>query len=176
MIEDVALIDQIIEEHELILRRVRTLEGATSDLAAMLDLERVKEDFVPGRFGDRGGDLQSWQEAIEAVDKGLQTHFEREERGVLTVFEKHGGGMLASALHILLREHEELRNRIAKLKKDAAELAAGGMSREVWEGKAWGIGSYIAHTRKLIEAHAKSEFELLQTLRSRLLRRENERE
>jgi uncharacterized protein YlaN (UPF0358 family) len=78
--------------------------------------------------------------------------------------------MLASALHILLREHEEIRNRIAKLKKDAAELATGELSREVWEGKVWGIRSYIDHTRKLIEAHAKSEMELLQTLRSRLQR------
>jgi len=170
MDEDVALIGQIIGEHKLIIQKVRTLEGVTNDLSAMLELEKAEEDFVLGRFSDQRQALQSWQEAIEAVDQGLQAHFEREETGVLTIFEKHGGGMLASALHILLHEHEELKNRIAKLKKDAAELATGELSREVWEGKVWGIRSYIGRTRKLIEAHARSEMELLQTLRSRLQR------
>ena len=171
MNEDVALIDQIIREHRLIRQRVRTLEGVTSDLSAMVDLESAKEGFVPGRFDEQSQALQSWQEAIELVDKGLQAHFGREETRLLTVFEKHGGGMLASAMHILLREHEELRNRFAKLKKDGAELAVEKSSREVWEGKAWGMRSYVSHTRKLIEVHVRSEMELLQTLRSRLERR-----
>jgi len=166
MEETLALIDKIIEEHKLIFHRVQTLDRATNDIRAMLELERAKEDFVPRRFGDQRRALQIWQESIEAVDEGLQAHFDREEKGLLTAFEKYGDRMLASALHVLLLEHEELRNRFAKLKTEVAELAVGGLSREVWEGKAWGVRTYLNHTLKLLEAHAQSEQELLETLRS----------
>lgn len=165
MKEVLALIDKIIEEHKLILQRVRTLDRATNDVSAMLELERAKEDFVPRRFGDQRRALQIWQESIEAVDEGLQAHFDREERSLLTAFEKYGDRMFASALHVLLLEHEELRNRFAKLKTEVAELAVGGLSREVWEGKAWGVRTYVNHTLKLLKAHAQSEQELLETLR-----------
>jgi len=76
--------------------------------------------------------------------------------------------MLASALHVLLSEHAELRNHFAKSKTETAELAAGELSREVWEGKVWGMRTYINHTMKLLEAHAQSEQELLMTLRRQL--------
>jgi len=168
MEEVLSLIDKIIEEHKLILQRVRTLDGAINDVSAMLELERGKEDFVPGRFGDQRQALQIWQESIEALDEGLQAHFDREEKGLLSAFEKYGDRMLASAMHVLLLEHEELRNRLVKLKKDVAELVTGGSSREVWQGMAWGLRAYVSHTRNLLEVHAKSEQELLLTLRRHL--------
>jgi len=166
--EVLALIEEIIEEHKLILHRVRTLDGAINDVSAMLELERAKEDFVPGRFGDQRRALEIWQESIEALDEGLQAHFDREEKGLLTAFEKYGDRMLASALHALLHEHEELRDRLTKSKVEMAELAAGGLSRGVWEGRVWGLRVYVSHTRNLLEAHAKSEQELLLTLRRQL--------
>ena len=126
MEEALALISQIIEEHKLILQRVRTLERVTNDISAMLELDRAKEDFVPGRLGDQKAALQKWQKSLEAIDQGIKAHFDREETGLLTAFEKHGGRMLASALRALLSEHEELRNRLAKLKTEAVELAVGG--------------------------------------------------
>ena len=86
----------------------------------------------------------------------------------VAAFEKYGDRILASALHVLLLEHQELRNRLAKSKAEIAELAVGGLSREVWQGKVWGLRAYVSHTRNLIEAHAKSEQELLLTLRKQL--------
>lgn len=169
--EALDLIKKIIKEHKLILQRALTLAQAINDVSAMLELDRAKEDFVPGRFGDQRRALQIWQESIEALDEGLQAHFDREEKGLLTAFEKYGDRMLASALHVLLLEHEELRNRLAKSKTETAELAVEGLSRGVWEGKAWGLRVYVSHTRNLLEAHAKSEQELLLTLRRRLKER-----
>ncbi len=163
-----ALIDQIIEEHRQIIPKVQTLEQVANDLGAILALEKAKEDFLPGRLGTQGGGLQNLQELLETIDQGLRAHFDREERGLLAAFEKYGDKMFASALHVLLFEHEELKNRITKSRKEAAELAAGRFSREVWEGRAYGIGVYISHTCKLFEAHAQSEQELLRRLRKEL--------
>ncbi|MFC1916773.1 hypothetical protein ACFLX1_01395, partial [Chloroflexota bacterium] len=57
---------------------------------------------------------------------------------------------------------------LAKSKTGIAELAVEGLSREIWEGKVWGLRAYVSHTRNLLEAHAKSEQELLLTLRRQL--------
>ena len=71
-------------------------------------------------------------------------------------------------MRVLLGEHQELKSRIARSKEGAAELAVEGLSRDVWEGKAYGMRAYIYHTRKLLEAHAQSEQELFQALRKEL--------
>ena len=172
--EVLALIKEIIKEHKLILPRVQTLDKAINDVSAMSELERGREDFVPGRLDDQKRALQIWQESIEKLDQGLQAHFDREEKGLLNAFEKYGDKMLASALHVLLLEHEELRNRLAKSKAEIAELTAGGLSREVWQGRVWGLRAYVSHTRNLLEAHAKSEQALLLTLRKHLEKKKAE--
>ena len=82
--------------------------------------------------------------------------------------------MLSSGLRILLLEHEELRGRIAESRAEVAELASERLSREVQEGKAWGMRVYISHTHKLLEAHALSEQELFHKLRSELRGRHKE--
>ena len=168
MEEALALIDQLIEEHKRILQGVQTLEQAANDAMAILKLDRAKEDFVPGRFDDPKQSLQSLQDSLETIEKGIQAHFGREESRLLTVLQQHGGGILASGLHVLLLEHKELQNRISESKKEVAELAVEGLSREVREGKAWGVRVYLSHTRKLIQAHAQSEEVLFRTLKSEL--------
>ena len=173
MEDALALIDQLIQEHKQILQRLQATEQVANDVGAILQLDRAKEEFVPGRFSDQKQGLQGLQDSLEAIDKGLQTHFDREEKGLLTVLEQHKGEMLASGLRILFLEHQELKDRIAESKKEVAELVATGLSREVREGKAWGVRVYISHTRKLIEAHAQSEQELFHKLRAELMRHKN---
>lgn len=163
-----ALFDAIIEEHKQIRESIETSEHIANDLGAILELGRAIGDFEPATLDRERHGLESLQRSLEKVDKGLQAHFDREEGALLTAFEDCGGRTFASALRALLVEHQELKNRIAKSKQDAAELAVGELSREVWEGKAYGMRVYISHTRKLMEAHAQSEQELLQTLRKEL--------
>ena len=170
MEETLALIDQLIEEHKQILQRFQTAEQVANDAVAVLELGKAEEDFVPGRFSDQRQGLQNLQESLEAIEKGLQRHFAREETRLLTVFEQHRGGMLASGLRVLLLEHQEIKDRIAESKKEVAELASGDLSRELREGKAWGVRVYLSHTRKLIQAHAQSEQELFYKLRAGLMK------
>ena len=168
MKDAISVIGGILDEHEQIARKVRKLGEIANDLDAVSRLGGSGGDFMPGRLEDQRRSLHSLQESLEAVDEGLHAHFDREEKGLLESFEKHGGRKLATALRTLLLEHRELGDRITRLKKDTAELATEELSREVWEGKAWGIKAYIRHTGKLLEAHAQSEVELMQTLKSEL--------
>ncbi len=161
------LIEKVIEEHKSIMQGVQTLEQAASDAEAIVDLEKAKEAFMPGRFEQEKG-LRKLQESLEAIDRGLRAHFDREETGLMDVFEKHGNKELASALRSLLLEHEDLRNRLAHSKKHVAELVSGGLSRHLWEASAHDMRAHISHTRKLLEAHAEIEQELFHKLRTDL--------
>jgi len=169
MEEALALIEEIIEEHKSIMQGAQTLEQVASDAEAMVGLEKAKETFMPGRFEQEQG-LKKLQASLEAIDQGLRAHFNREETGLLVVFEKHGNKELASALRSLLLEHEDLRNRLAHSKKHVAELVSGGLSRHLWEASAHDMRAHISHTRKLLEAHAEIEQELFHRLRTELMK------
>ena len=170
MKETLALIDQILDEHNGIHQDLHGLERVSSDLDALVELQsdKTKGYFVARSLDDKGKGLRQWQDALEAIDKGLRAHFQREETSLLEAFQKHGNAELASALDTLLREHDDLRDRVAKLRKDAADLAAGGLRVEVWEANGWGMKANIDKIRSLIEAHASNEQRLLNTLRSEL--------
>ena len=167
MEEVLSLIDGIIAEHKTIIRRVQTLEQVANDAEAIAGFEKAKEAFVPGRFDQKQG-LQKLQELLETTEQGLQAHFIREETALLTAFKRHGDKNLASDFRSLLLEHEDLKNRFAHSRKHLAELTGGGMSRHLWEASAHDMRAHISHTRKLLEAHAEIERELLQTLRRQL--------
>jgi len=167
MEEALALIEKIIEEHKMIKQGAQNLEQAANDAEAIADLEKAKDAFMPGRLG-QGGGLRKLQEMLETIDKGLQAHFDREETGLVAAFEKHGSKELVSALRSLLLEHEDLRNRLAHSKEHIAELITGGLSRHLWEASAHDMRAHISHTRKLLEAHAEIEQELLHKLRAQL--------
>ena len=167
MKEALALIDKIIDEHKVIRQGAQALEQAVNDVEAISGLENAKDAFMPGRHEQKQG-LQKLQETLGTVEKGIQAHFNREETGLLSVFEKHGDKELVSALRSLLLEHEDLRNRIAHTERHVAELTSGGLSRHLWEASAHDMRAHISHTRKLLEAHAGIEQELLHRMRQHL--------
>ena len=167
MNEVITLIDEIIKDHVMIIQRVQTLEQVANDAEALVGLEKAKETFMPGRLEHKQS-LQKLSDLLDKVFEGLQAHFNREEKGLLTAFEKHGGQELVTTLRSLLLEHEDLRERFNQSKEDVAKLMRGGMSRHVWEASAHDMRAHITHTRKLLEAHAEIEQELLHALRKQL--------
>ena len=165
----IALIDRIIEEHKTISQKLQTLEEVANDAGTIIGLGEAKEAFVPGRFEEKKG-LETFQKLLGTIDQGIRAHFSREEEMLSTALEKHADNKLASALNPLLLEHEDLRDRLAHAKQDVAELIGGSLSRSVWKAKGYDMRAYVSHTRKLFEAHAGMEQELLHKLRSGLMR------
>lgn len=167
MSEITNLIDKIIDEHKVIAKNARSLEQVANDASALADLAEAKETFVPGRF-DQKQSLQKLKESLDAIDKGLQEHFNREETSLLAAFEQHGDRKLVTTLKSLLLEHEDLRNRLAHSKEHVDELTSGELARHRWEASANDMRAHLSHTRKLLEAHAAIENELLVGLRQQL--------
>jgi len=83
--EDViALVDEIIEEHEAITQKVQTLEQVvTKDVEAIISLMVAEEASAPVRRGFELS-LREIKELLETTSQGLQAHFNREETALLT--------------------------------------------------------------------------------------------
>jgi len=165
--ETIALIDKVIEEHQVAFKRFRDLEEIVSDVEAISGMEEAKEAFMPGRF-DQKESLRKLQESLGTIYQGLQAHFQREETALLSAFEKRGDRNLVSALNSLLLEHGDLRSRFDHAKNHVAELVGGGLARHKWEASAHDMRAHLSHTRKLLETHAGAELPLLLTLRRKL--------
>jgi hypothetical protein len=168
MEEAIALIEQIIEEHRQIIRGLQALERVTNDADALKVLDKAQGDFVPGRLGDHQPGLQSWRDSLEVTDQGMRAHFNREEISLLPVIENHGSETQVSSWRAWLSEHEELRNHLAVLKKELAELTAEHLSRKVWEERAWGIRVYMSQTHRLFHKHTRGEQKLLLSIKKGL--------
>jgi len=168
MNEVLDMINSIIEEHRQIVQSINGTEQIVNDFGAIVEVKKTTDVYEPASTEPEKRSLERFRESLKMVSEGLNAHFNREETSLLKAFEEHGGEVLASALHVLLNEHEEIRNRLTKLERDTAELAEEKSSVHVWHGKAYGIRTYFVHTRALVEAHAKSEQELFQALEAKL--------
>ena len=167
MEDDLAIIERIIAEHKVISKRLGNLERVANDAQAMMGFEQAKEVFMPGRLDQKQG-LQELVNTLQMIEDGLHRHFHFEETSLPTVVGRYKDEEFNSSMRSILLEHIDLRNRLAHSKKHVAELTEGDMARHRWEASAHDMRAYISHTRKLLEAHAEIEQELLHRLRSRL--------
>ena len=166
--EALGLIEKIIEEHRIILGGIRDFSQHTNDMVAIRGLGQAQEDFVPGRLEDQKQSLDSWQESLLAIDSGIQAHFHREETALVVAVAEYGDNDLASALRHWLTDHEDLRERMSRMKQDVAGLVIDASAQEIWQGKAWGIRVYMTHTGKLLKVHAHGEQKMMVKLRNLL--------
>ncbi len=163
-----SLIDQVIMEHQQIISSTQISTRKANDVAILLKLQGPAEDFVSAGTNELRRKLRNLRRALKKVEQLLQGHFDREETLISKAFGKHRTVTFASALSVLLDDHEQLRKRITRSREWADELVTGTLSSEAWETKAYVMRSYLTHTLKLLKAHAETEEGLLKALRKEL--------
>ncbi len=176
--EVVALIDRLIEEHKIINRDMASLESVVNDAGAIMSFDKAKDIYLPGRSGAKD-DLEKLDKLLDTIDQGLRAHFDREEKGLHTAFDKLGTTETAKAFHTLvlehnglrdrLDEHENIRNNLFKSLKGSAEPDHGVLTRQQWEATAHDMRAYMLHSRKLLQEHTLREHGLFTDLRQLLL-------
>ena len=169
-VQALALVEQILEEHQQIHQDFQNLDQVSGDVeaAARLASDKTKDYFVSKSLDDQGQGLRKWKQMLEAIDRGLKAHFLREETALAEAFKREGTPELASALDELLAEHSVINQHVATLLRTAGDIASGGSRIEVWEGKGWGMKINIQNLGSEIEAHAERERVLLGQLKTQL--------
>ena len=168
MQDTIILIDKLIDDHTQILQHLKESERIVHDVSAVDKLEISGVNIEPGRLGNKMRSIEELKNNLEIIDKGLELHFEREEKALLTALKNHQDKISVSILSVLLDEHGQIKKRIVRELEYVNELLTEELSREVWEGKAYALRSHVSHTARLIGAHAASEHELLQTVRKKI--------
>lgn len=163
----IALIEEVIKEHEGVLDTVHRLDQMMSDAEALSAIDEARSTFIPGRFNQKD-ELTSLEGLIDLLDEALGKHFEREETAVLGAFMEHGDRELIPSFRSLMQEHTELKNRLATTRDYLSRLSGGDLPVHHWQATAYDLRAHIAHIRKLLQAHAEAEEGLLLTLRGRL--------
>lgn len=164
--EVVALINRLIEEHKILNLDMASLENVVNDAGAIINFERAKDIYIPGRPGAKD-DLKKLDKLLDTIDQGLRAHFDREEKGLNTAFDKLGTPEMAKAFHTLVLEHDGLRDRLSqhqniknnlfKSLKGSDEPDHGTMTRQQWEATAHDMRAYIIQSRKLVREHTFRE-------------------
>lgn len=168
MSEILTLIDQLIEQHKVILKSLADTQKVVNDASALFALDGAKKDLMPGRLDDQHKLLEDLEKTLNKVEEGLKTHFNYEETALVRAMKQYASETLVTGLRVLLMEHAELKTRLEESRKEVAELFKFRGHREITEGRVWGMRVYIAHTEKLIGLHANSEEELFHKLRDEL--------
>ena len=168
MNETISLIDKLIDDHSGVMHHLKVSECMIDDISAVNKLETSGAKVEPDRLENKRQRIEELKNTLESIDKGLELHFEREEKSLLTALKKHQDKISISILSVLIGEHEQIKQRIIRALEYIDELLTEQLSREVWEGKAHGLRSYIRHTARLIEAHAESENNLLKMVRKKI--------
>ena len=154
-----AVIDRLIREHDAIRQNAASLVNAISDEEAVKKLAETDTANLAGLL-----------EALRATARGLESHFNLEETGLMAALDWSGDRRLSSAFSILFVQHEALRGAFAASISDLVNLLREKPSGKVERSRAKVITAHLSTAIGTLRAHAASEDILLWELKASLLK------
>ena len=154
MLDSLAIINKVIEEHQAIRKHVKLVGDSVPDREALTALEKEHADFIPGRFEVLTEKREKLQQTLNFLDEGLKNHF---------AFEGEVLPPLLGELPMrgLLLEHREIKSKIDEAKSIIADTKLEGLSREELLSKEANIQQTITGICQLVEEHAAKEEAIL---------------
>lgn len=162
-----AAIERIILEHKRIMQNLNDIEHIANDAEAMSTIDKAKSDFMPGKLNHKNGILEL-QEMYEKLNSGIRAHFNFEETELTRALEQTKHPEAVEALHMLLLEHNDLRDRFAQAQNEIARLARGDLDKNLWQAAGYDMRAHLTYTHKMLLVHAGKEQEMLLALKHKL--------
>ena len=154
MLDNLAIINKVIEEHQAIRGHIKLVGDSIPDQEALAALEQAHADFIPGRLEVLTGKQDRLQQTLSFLDEGLKNHFAFEEKALPPLL-----GELP--MRGLVLEHREIKNKIDKAKSIVASTKLEGLSREELLSREAHIQQVITSICQLVEEHAAKEEAIL---------------
>lgn len=150
ILDYLAKINEIIEEHRTIGSGVKLVGESVSDQEALTSLKSVRSDWVPGRLELMSEKQRKLKQTMSFLEEGLRNHFAKEEEVLPALL----GEFLMQSL---LLEHQEIVGKIDEVKLVAADSKLGGLSEAELESLDSEVKQKISDFSRLIEEHADKE-------------------
>ena len=161
MADYLAKINEIIAEHQTIRGHVKLVGESIGDQEALLSLQRVRPDWIPGRMEILSEKQNKLTQTISSLSEGLRNHFAKEERLLPPIL----GEFLMQAL---ILEHREIGKTTEEASAMAADTGMEGLSREDLISRETEIQQKISYLCNLIEEHASKEELMLEMVQRAL--------
>lgn len=161
MEDKLAVINRIIEWHQTIREHVRLVGDSLTDWEALLDLENIRQEWIPGQLEVPDEKQKKLQQAVRALEEGLQNHFAYEEQVLPPLL----GELFMRAL---ILDHQEIKREISRAKALADGVKLDRLSRGESLLKESGVQQTIGGLCQMIEEHASREETVLEMLRRAL--------
>lgn len=160
MLDNLAIITKVIDEHQAIREHVKLVGDSISDQEALMSLVSARADWIPGQ-PDLTKRQEGLQQTISLLVEGLKNHFAFEENALPPLL----GELFMQALKL---EHSEITKAINEVKSILADTRLEGLSREELILKQSGIREMVDSICQLVEEHAAKEETILEMLRKAL--------
>ena len=161
MLDNLALIDKILEEHHTIRRHMKLAGDTLSDWEALISLQRAKADWTSEELGTLSEKLERLQKAISLLGDGLNNHFALEEKGLPQLL----GVLLMRAIML---DHREIEKSIDRARSYVVEPMLQVSSQEELASTKSEIEQAINSVGQLVVKHAAEEEVILEMLRRAL--------
>lgn len=151
---DIATINYVIDDHEVVKENIERVGSSINDLQAVSSLQETlgSVDVLTGKRKDL-------QEAMNLLAEGLQKHFTYEEKMLLPLF----GRALMQALAF---EHQEIRTAIEEVK--LLVFSSWPESQEELYSRRGSIQQATNRLCQMIEGHADREDTILKMVKRSL--------
>lgn len=161
MLDNLAIINRMIDEHQAIRGHIKLVGESISDREALMSLERARADWVPGQLEILGEKQRNLQQAMSYLDEGLRNHYAYEE----TMLPALLGNLFMKAL---ILDHREIQEQLDKAKSLVADTKLEGLSREELLTRESHLKQVIDKICQLVEEHTLKEDTIFQMLKRAL--------
>lgn len=158
MLDKLAIINKVIEEHQTIKAHVKLVGDSLTDQEALGNLEKARADWIPGRPEKVAEMCDKLQQTVGFLAEGLKNHFDFEEEVLPPLL----GEALMQALFL---EHEDIREAVSEARALVAELGLEEMGRGELMARESQVHEVINDMCQLVDEHAAREEVILGMVR-----------
>jgi hypothetical protein len=161
MTDAITIIDRVIEEHHKISDNIKLAGDSLNDVEASFAISKAYSGWTQSAAGELAARRDQLIQALSALEQGLTTHFDYEEKNLPPLF----GEVLMKAL---LHEHREVRQKIESARKNIADIEIdSGDSQQLLSRKTV-VQESVNHLLQAVEEHAGHEETVLLMIRDGL--------
>ena len=161
MTDNLAVIKQVIAEHQIIRENVKLAGDSVNDMEAMFNLQRAYSGWTLTSVEAINEKLNQLLQTVGLLDAGLNNHFAFEEQALPPLF----GELLMQAL---LAEHQQIRQQIDKAKSMLAETQLAKLQPEKLLSEKSHIQQAVNAIGQVLEEHAAREETILNMMEKAL--------
>jgi hypothetical protein len=161
MTDAITIIDRVIKEHHKISDNIKMAGDSLNDVEASFAISKAYSGWTQSAAGELAARRDQLIQALSALEQGLTTHFDYEEKNLPPLF---GEVLMKAVLH----EHREVRQKIESARKNIADIEIdSGDSQQLLSRKTV-VQESVNHLLQAVEEHAGHEETVLLMIRDGL--------